>query len=390
MKTYLVGGAVRDALLGLDGSDRDWVVVGASTEEMLALGYRPVGKDFPVFLHPDTHEEYALARTERKSGKGYKGFTVYAAPDVTLEQDLQRRDLTINAIAQDNDGQLIDPWQGQQDIQNRLLRHVSPAFREDPLRVLRAARFAARFAPLGFSIADETLALMRDICADGELQHLTAERVWREIETALGERRPRVFFEVLRDCGALAVLIPALERQLTASDAGDSLAILDQACAISHDKAVRFAALMHKSANTSAPGLITPKEYSELTRQCSEQLEQCQRALTLEPGELLALYSAVDVFRRPERLDKMLQVCEADARARDGLNCLADTRSEYPHVAYLRAGFVAIANISVPELLRKDPVPPGPQAGEIIRQRLHDTRLAALQEFIAQHRPVIP
>ena len=212
MKIYLVGGAVRDTLLDLSGSDRDWVVVGATIDEMLTQGFKPVGKDFPVFLHPKTGEEYALARTERKSGTGYKGFTVYAAADVTLEEDLQRRDLTINAIAMDDQKQIIDPWGGLRDLQLKRLRHVSPAFSEDPLRVLRVARFAARFAPLGFVIADETQALMHAMVTAGELEHLIAERIWREIDTALGETHARVFIEVLRACGALRVLLPELDR----------------------------------------------------------------------------------------------------------------------------------------------------------------------------------
>ncbi|MGL5532391.1 MAG: multifunctional CCA tRNA nucleotidyl transferase/2'3'-cyclic phosphodiesterase/2'nucleotidase/phosphatase, partial [Plesiomonas shigelloides] len=203
MQTYLVGGAVRDQLLGLNVTERDWVVVGATPEQLLAQGYQQVGRDFPVFLHPRTHEEYALARTERKQGQGYTGFVCHAAPDVTLEQDLLRRDLTINAIAQAEDGSLTDPYGGQQDLRDRWLRHVSPAFSEDPLRVLRVARFAARFAHLGFRVAPETLALMQQISASGELTHLTAERVWKETEKALNSAAPDVYFAVLRACGAL-------------------------------------------------------------------------------------------------------------------------------------------------------------------------------------------
>ena len=211
MKSYLVGGAVRDRLLGLPIKDKDWVVVGATPQQMLDAGYQQVGRDFPVFLHPDSHEEYALARTERKSGSGYTGFTCYAAPDVTLEQDLLRRDLTVNALAEDADGTIIDPYGGQQDLQQRILRHVSPAFAEDPLRVLRVARFAARYAHLSFRIADETLALMREMADAGELAHLTPERVWKETESALGTRNPQVFFQTLRDCGALKVLFPEID-----------------------------------------------------------------------------------------------------------------------------------------------------------------------------------
>lgn len=211
MQIYKVGGAVRDRLLGRPVSERDWVVVGASAEQMLERGYRPVGADFPVFLHPQTGEEYALARTERKSGRGYGGFTFHASPEVTLEQDLIRRDLTVNAMAEDDAGNLIDPYGGQQDLQARVLRHVSPAFAEDPLRVLRVARFAARYAPLGFCVASETLALMHQLAESGELSALTPERSWKEISRALMEARPDVFIQVLRDCGALAALLPEVD-----------------------------------------------------------------------------------------------------------------------------------------------------------------------------------
>ncbi|MEX2332609.1 MAG: multifunctional CCA addition/repair protein, partial [Pseudohongiella sp.] len=245
--TYLVGGAVRDALLGIDGSDRDWVVVGTTPDAMLRAGFTPVGKDFPVFLHPKTKEEYALARTERKSGTGYKGFTVYATPEVTLEEDLQRRDLTINAIAQDNEGNLVDPWGGVSDLQNRILRHVSPAFAEDPLRVLRVARFAARFAGQGFTIASETQALMQAMSASGELNDLVAERVWREFDKALQEDQAQVFIEILHSCGALATLLPEVDRLFGVPqperwhpeiDTGiHTLMTLQQACRLSSDLA---------------------------------------------------------------------------------------------------------------------------------------------------------
>lgn len=255
MKIYLVGGAVRDALLGLPVKDRDWVVVGSTPQEMLDAGYQQVGRDFPVFLHPQTHEEYALARTERKSGSGYTGFTCYAAPDVTLEDDLKRRDLTINALAQDDNGEIIDPYNGLGDLQNRLLRHVSPAFGEDPLRVLRVARFAARYAHLGFRIADETLALMREMTHAGELEHLTPERVWKETESALTTRNPQVFFQVLRDCGALRVLFPEIDalfgvpapaRWHPEIDTGiHTLMTLSMAAMLSPQVDVRFATLCH-------------------------------------------------------------------------------------------------------------------------------------------------
>jgi len=212
VKTYLVGGAVRDKLLGRTVRERDWVVVGATPEQMKALGYRQVGRDFPVFLHPETHEEYALARTERKTAPGYRGFEVHAAPEVTLEEDLQRRDLTINALAEDETGEIIDYHGGLDDLDKRLLRHVSPAFAEDPVRILRVARFAARYAHLGFRVADETIGLMRRMVEDGEADALVPERIWQELEKALGERSPAVFFEVLRDCGALKVIFPEIDR----------------------------------------------------------------------------------------------------------------------------------------------------------------------------------
>ncbi|MDO9521802.1 MAG: multifunctional CCA addition/repair protein [Pseudohongiella sp.] len=417
MKIYLVGGAVRDTLLNLSGSDRDWVVVGATIEEMLAQGYRPVGKDFPVFLHPESHEEYALARTERKSGKGYKGFTVYAAPDVTLEEDLQRRDLTVNAMAMDISDErktIIDPWGGQQDIKDKLLRHVSPAFREDPLRVLRTARFAARFAPLGFTVAEETLSLMRQICNDGELEHLIAERIWRELDTALGEQQPRVFFEVLRACGALAILIPELDKLFGVPqpeqwhpeiDTGiHCLMVLEQACRLTEDRAVRLAAVLHDLgkgetnpadwprhiahetrgialAEQVCKRLRVPNEHSDLTRLSSQYHTHCHRALELKPATLLKLFEGLDAFRRPDRFEKFLLVCEADSRGRTGFE-----DRDYPQADYLRAAFASVAGISVPDLLKNAPVAPGPQAGEEIRERLNAARLQALKLYVEQHR----
>ena len=416
MKIYLVGGAVRDTLLDLSGSDRDWVVVGATIDEMLTQGFKPVGKDFPVFLHPKTGEEYALARTERKSGIGYKGFTVYAAADVTLEEDLQRRDLTINAIAMDDQKQIIDPWGGQRDLQLKRLRHVSPAFSEDPLRVLRVARFAARFAPLGFVIADETQALMHAMVAAGELEHLIAERIWREIDTALGETHARVFIEVLRSCGALRVLLPELDRLFGVPqtalwhpevDTGiHVLMVLDQACRLSQDNAVRFAALMHDLGKGTTPPaewprhigheargaqlidavcrrLRVPTAYAELAVMASRYHTHCHQALTLRPNTLLNLFESLDAFRRADRLDKFLLVCEADARGRLGLE-----QQAYPQADYLRQAFHNVASISVPELLREHPVTEGPRAGETIRRRLQARRLQVLREFVQQQRRI--
>jgi tRNA nucleotidyltransferase (CCA-adding enzyme) len=406
MKTYLVGGAVRDALLGLNDSDRDWVVVGATPEQMHEAGFTPVGKDFPVFLHPSSKEEYALARTERKSGTGYKGFTVYAAPSVTLEEDLQRRDLTINAMAQDSDGRLIDPWGGEADLKARILR-VSPAFAEDPLRVLRVARFAARFKSQGFTLADETLQLMRAMSASGELQALTAERVWREFENALQGPQPRVFIETLRSCNALAVLLPEVDRLFGVPqvakwhpevDTGlHTLMSLDQACLLSTDPAVRFAVLMHDVGKGLTPKdnwphhygheqlgvdtitfacqrLRAPSEYTELARVSSLYHTHSHRAEELKPATLLKVLEALDAFRRPARLEKFLLVCEADARGRTGFE-----NRDYPQAQILRDSWLRANAISVPALLERYPVAPGPKVGEKIKQRLTQARLKAIQ-----------
>ncbi|MBC53075.1 MAG: multifunctional CCA addition/repair protein [Gammaproteobacteria bacterium] len=413
--TYLVGGAVRDTLLDIEGSDRDWVVVGATPDAMLKAGFTPVGKDFPVFLHPVTKEEYALARTERKSGTGYKGFTVYATPDVTLEEDLQRRDLTINAIAQDTDGNLIDPWGGVSDLNNRLLRHVSPAFAEDPLRVLRVARFAARFAGEGFTIADETRALMETMSASGELKALVAERVWREFEKALQSDQPQVFIEVLHDCGALATLLPEVDRLFGVPqpaqwhpeiDTGThTLMSLQQACLLSDDLAVRFATLMHDVGKGLTPSkdwpqhiahehkgipaiadacqrLRVPTECADLARLSSQFHTHCHQMQVLKPATVLKTLEGLDAFRRPQRLQKFLQVCEADARGRAGLE-----QQPYPQANLLWQCFVAADGINVPTLLQQKPVTPGPDAGEKIRQMLHQARLAQIRDTLSRLRP---
>lgn len=407
MKTYLVGGAVRDTLLGLRDADRDWVVVGATPEQMHDAGYSPVGRDFPVFLHPSSKEEYALARTERKSGKGYKGFTVYAEPTVTLEEDLQRRDLTINAMAQDADGRLIDPWGGQADLDARTLRHVSAAFAEDPLRVLRVARFAARFNDQGFSVAEETLALMRAMSKSGELAALTPERVWREIDTALHGPNPRVFIETLHDCGALLVLLPEVENLFGVPqvakwhpevDTGlHILTSLDQACLLSNDAEVRFAVLMHDVGKALTPKenwphhygheqlgvdviaaacrrLRAPTGYADLARVSSLYHTHCHRAPELKLSTMLKVLDALDAFRRPERMEKFLLVCEADARGRTGFE-----DRDYANAQILRDAWSRANAISVPELLKANPVPPGPQAGEMIKKHLAMARLEAIR-----------
>lgn len=363
MDVYLVGGAVRDRLLGRPEGDRDWVVVGETPESMREHGFRPVGRDFPVFLHPDTGEEYALARTERKSGRGYHGFTFHAAPDVTLEQDLARRDLTINAMAMTAGGEVVDPFGGRADLEQRLLRHVSPAFAEDPLRVLRVARFAARFHPLGFVVADETLALMKQMSSDGELSDLTPERVWQETERALGEADPAVYFRLLRDTGALAVLFPEIDRLFGVPqppahhpeiDTGEHvLMVLSQAARLSSEPEVRFAALVHdlskgdtppeawpahhdheksgeRRVRTLADRLRIPRRYERLGRLASLWHGHVHRALELRPATVMKLLEGTDALRRPDDFRRLLLACEADARGRTGR---ADRA--YPQAAYL-------------------------------------------------------
>jgi tRNA nucleotidyltransferase (CCA-adding enzyme) len=349
VKVYAVGGAVRDEMLGLPVQDRDHVVVGATPEDMVRLGYRPVGRDFPVFLHPQTHEEYALARTERKSGRGYRGFQIYAAPDVTLEDDLARRDLTINAMARAEDGTLIDPFNGAADIASRTLRHVGPAFVEDPVRVLRVARFSAR---LGFDVAPETMALMRRMVDDGEVDHLVAERVWQEIALGLMSAQPRRMFEALRTCGALERVVPELDRLFGVPqpaqhhpeiDTGDHvLRVLDCVARRGEPLEVRFAVLVHDLGKGTTPPEEWPRHIAHEARSVPLIEALCERlrvpvtcrelaiavarvhtnvhrALELRPATLLKLLEQVDAFRRPERLDLVLRACECDARGRKGL-----------------------------------------------------------------------
>ncbi len=349
MKCYVVGGAVRDALLGRAVHDRDWVVVGSSPQAMLDAGFVAVGKDFPVFLHPQTHEEYALARTERKTAPGYHGFAVHAAPDVTLEQDLQRRDLTINAMAQDADGQVLDPYGGQADLQQRVLRHVGPAFAEDPVRILRLARFAARLTD--FSVAPETLHLMQQMVASGEVDALVPERVWQELSRGLMEARPSRMLQVLRDCGALARLWPELDALWGVPqpplhhpevDCGvHTLMVVDMAARLDAPLAVRFAALCHDLGKGSTPPeewprhiahearsermtrqvaqrLKTPTDCSELAVMVAREHTNIHRATELNAAALLRLIERCDAFRRRERFEHALLACEADARGRLG------------------------------------------------------------------------
>ncbi|WP_210395975.1 hypothetical protein [Motiliproteus sediminis] len=314
MQIYLVGGAVRDRLLGLPVYDRDWVVVGATPEAMQALGYQPVGKDFPVFLHPETHEEYALARTERKAGRGYQGFEFHTSPEVTLEQDLQRRDLTINAMAEDEQGRVIDPYGGQADLQGRLLRHVSPAFAEDPLRVLRVARFAARFDHLGFRVAPETLQLMNRLTANGELADLSAERVWKELERALGERSPWTFFTTLSACGGLDHWLPEL-RPLCPPGA-PAPAALERIGAQTGSPATRLAVLLASLAGSGSgeallERLKAPKAVREQTRLLTQHSADMAALQRLTPEQQLALYECLDLARRPERLTSFVAGSQA-------------------------------------------------------------------------------
>ncbi len=374
MKTYLVGGAVRDRLLGRTVNDRDFVVVGSTPEAMLAAGYRPVGKDFPVFLHPQTQDEYALARTERKSGRGYHGFSVVADPSVTLEDDLARRDLTINAMAEDADGQLVDPWGGARDLADRVLRHVSPAFVEDPVRVLRVARFLARYAPLGFTIADETLALMRTIVDDGEVDHLVPERVWAETRKALAEPQPSAFLQALRACGALRVLFPEVDALYGVPqraefhpevDTGVHVEmVLDMAarlapgddlvgwCALVHDLGKALTPkvelprhVMHEERGVAAVRAISqrlrvPAEHATLAELCCRLHLLAHRAAELRPSTMLELFEKLDAFRKPQRVEQFLLVCEADKRGRLGLS-----ESDYPSGPLLRDAFAAACTI---------------------------------------------
>ncbi|HHX83001.1 MAG TPA: multifunctional CCA tRNA nucleotidyl transferase/2'3'-cyclic phosphodiesterase/2'nucleotidase/phosphatase [Pseudomonadaceae bacterium] len=343
MDIYEVGGAVRDQLLGLQVRDRDWVVVGSNVDEMLAAGYRQVGRDFPVFLHPDSGEEYALARTERKSGHGYTGFVVHAAADVTLEQDLQRRDLSINAMARGSDGKLVDPFGGRADIEARQLRHVSPAFREDPLRVLRVARFAARFARLGFEVAPETLALMRDIAASGELSHLIAERVWQEWQLALQTSNPSTFLAVLQDCNALQALFGELESLW--KQPAQAFANLDRACVLSDDTEVRFAALLLGCSDIEAiralcKRLRVPNNFRDLALLGSQHHWRCNEALNQTAEALLDTLETLDALRRPDRFAQWLLACEAALREGD-----VQRGQRWPPALRLQAALAAARSI---------------------------------------------
>lgn len=405
MKIYQVGGAVRDNLMGLPVQDHDWVVVGATPAEMEARGFKLVGADFPVFLHPATHEEYALARTERKTAPGYKGFAVHAAPDVTLEQDLQRRDLTINAIAMDEHGTLTDPYNGAQDIKNKILRHVSPAFAEDPVRILRVARFAARFAD--FRVADETNALMGRMTESGEVDALVPERVWAELERALAEKTPVHFFAVLRACGALEKLFPEIERLYGVPqpekhhpeiDTGlHTMMVLEQAVRLSADTCVRFAALVHDLGKGVTPqeqwprhighearsvelvrNICTrfriPNDYRDLAVLAARYHGDCHRAAELRSDTLLKKLEELDAFRRPQRFEQFLLACEADARGRTG-----HEDRPYPQADIFRKAFTACAVVDVRPLLEQG------FNGEAIARELRQLRILAIRQVLAPY-----
>ena len=381
MQIYLVGGAVRDRLLGLPARERDWVVVGAVAEDLEREGYRPVGKSFPVYLHPDTGEEYALARREIKTGPGYHGFEFDTRPDVSLEEDLSRRDLTINAMAEDEQGELIDPWGGRDDLEQKRLRHISTAFTEDPVRILRVARFATRFQPLGFSVAQETLELMQKMVQSGEADALTPERVWQETLKALGEMRPWVFFEVLRQCGALERVFPEIsrlfgvpqpERWHPEIDTGvHTLMTLRQAAKLSGRPDVRFAALVHDLGKADTPKEEWPSHRGHEERGARRIVDMCRRlaipnnfrqlgvaaarchtlvhrAEQLRPKTLLKLLETAGAFRDPSALENMLTVCTADARGRTGRE-----RDPYRQADLVRAVFQAATNVDTKRLAER-------------------------------------
>ena len=409
MEVYLVGGAVRDELLGIPVAERDWCVVGSTPDEMKSLGYRPVGKDFPVFLHPDTGEEYALARTERKTAAGYHGFTFHTATDVTIEDDLKRRDLTINAMAKAENGDLIDPFGGQRDVEQKVLRHVSDAFVEDPVRILRIARFAARLAPAGFTVADETRDLMRDIVTSGEADALDADRVWKETSRALGEKNPRIFFECLRDCRALAVLFPEIdalfgvpqpEKWHPEIDCGlHTMMVVEQAARLTDDPTVRFAALVHDlgKATTRASDLPShpghekrslkildgftdrfpvPRAWQDLGRLAAEFHTHCHRAFELKPQTIAKVLDKTDAYRRPERFEQFLLACEADSRGRSGFE-----DREYPQADYFRGALAAANEVDIADITQSD------LSGAAIGREIAKRRLAALTAWRADHSP---
>ncbi len=403
MKVYLVGGAVRDKLLKHTTQDKDWVVVGSSIEEMLSLGFHQVGKDFPVFLHPDTREEYALARTEKKSGTGYTGFICDSSASVTLHDDLHRRDLTINAIAEDTDGNIIDPFDGQGDIKQKVLRHVSTSFVEDPLRVLRVARFAARYHHLGFTIANETTALMSQMVNQGELSHLVEERVWKELSRALTEPNPDIFIRVLRECNALNVILPEIDalfgipqpaQHHPEIDTGEhALLCLNYASQAGFNTRVRFSALVHDLGKALTPPdqlpqhidherrgidpikklcqrIKAPNEFRELALLTCKYHLHCHRAKELKPSTLLNTLESLDAFRRSERFEEFLQACEADARGRHNL-----TDRPYPQADVFRQAFTTCSSVDIKPLIEKG------FSGKALGNEIRRLRIAAIQSI---------
>lgn len=403
-KIYLVGGAVRDKLLGLYHEERDWVVVGATPLVLLAEGFKQVGRDFPVFLHPNTREEYALARTERKTAKGYYGFVCDFNASVTLEEDLLRRDFTINAIAEDIDGNIIDPYGGQEDLKNKVLRHVSLAFREDPVRILRLARFAARFFPLGFSIAPETHQLMCQMVEAGEIEHLVPERVWKEMYRSLKEKDPTQFIEVLRSCGALKILWPELNKLWGIPqpaqyhpeiDTGVHVMMaLKMACHLSTDPLIRFATLCHDLGKGSTKPedwpshkgheewgvpLIQqfckryklPTEYKDLAVLVSRYHLHCHKALELKPSTLLKTLEHLDVFRKPARFEQFLIACEADARGRLGFEDIA-----YPQADRMRLAAKAAKEVDISKIVAEG------YEGAVLKNKIHQQRVRAISRAV--------
>ncbi|UPQ88399.1 multifunctional CCA addition/repair protein [Vibrio sinaloensis] len=401
MQRYLVGGAVRDQLLNIDVYDQDWVVVGATPDELIALGYTPVGKDFPVFLHPKTKQEHALARTERKTSSGYTGFDCYFAPDVTLEQDLERRDLTINAMAQDQYGNIVDPFNGQADLQDRLLRHVSDAFIEDPLRVLRVARFAAKLHHLGFTVAPETLELMREISHSGELEHLTPERVWQEWHKSLSTRNPQIFLDVLKQCDALKIVLPEIdalfgvpqpEKWHPEVDTGvHTLLVAKQAALLSDSLPVRFASQVHDLGKGITPEsewpshklhchtglklikklcerIRVPNEFKELALMVCEQHSNIHRAAELRPETKLKVLNKFDVWRKPDRLEDILLCCMADSRGRTGYGQI-----EYPQKVLFEQAYRAALSVNVQDIIKDG------YTGADIRAEMEKRRVEAIR-----------
>ena len=404
MQIYLVGGAVRDKLLGRPVKERDYVVVGATPEEMIEQGFKPVGKDFPVFLHPETKEEYALARTERKTAPGYHGFVFHAESDVTLEEDLKRRDLTVNAMAEDANGTLIDYFGGRQDLDARILRHISPAFAEDPVRILRLARFAARYAPLGFRVADETIAMMREMVAAGEVDALVPERVWQELAKTFTEDAPQVFFEVLRACGALDTLFPEVAALFGVPQNPDmhpevdtgvhTLMVLEQCARLTDDPVTRFAALTHDLGKGTTPRdqwpshkghearsvelveamcerLRAPREYRDLAVVTAEFHGHVHRAEEIAADDIVHVLERTDAFRRPERFEKFLTACHADSLGRTGFE-----DSPYPQADLFRAALNRARDVDIQGLVAEG------HKGEALGRAIHLSRVRAVESLI--------